>query len=331
VTKVVVALAALLAVLALPASVGAEGTADAPTGTLVTTGRLVVDTLATNAGTARVVKLEGWPKGPVTISLCGNEARRASADCDLATSFAAVVPETGNVVAILPAATPPVGCPCVVRVTTNGNDFVRAVPIDLPGVPVVTPEQRPPALGAVPSAQLVVVTDLVQDPDASVGDRVLALFGGPVRRILVLTVRNAGTLPMRNLSVTGAIGASPSSGASIALPPIGVLEPGEERTHRVPVTIAAPAVGTFVAHGTVFGTESPVAFETATESRPWGLAALAMVAFVIVVRRIVRKRRRRRANTDLRPETGQPASACDTPRGRARTPGDVAERPGNCG
>lgn len=305
---------------------GTPGTST-PTGTLVTTGRLVLDSMATSTGPVRVVKLEGWPAGPVTISICGNEARRATEDCDLSSAFAAVVPETGNVTAILPTAHPPIGCPCIVQVATKESSLVRSVPIELPGVPVLRPEERPKPIGAIPAAQLDVVAALEPDEDATLGDRALALFGGPVHHTLVLTLHNTGTTPMRNLTVIAAAGSSPTSGASLALPAVGALAPGEQRALRTAVTVPAPAVGTWFAHGTIYGTDAPVPFSSHTESRPWGLFALAVLAAGLLVRRVVRRRRRRRRRPgSTAPLTTQPKPA---PATGARPPRELQSTSAN--
>jgi hypothetical protein len=87
------------------------------------------------------VDLAGWPVGAVTISVCGGRVRRGSLDCDQRQSVGVFVGPAGiatNTVLM----TPPIACPCVVRVSTATNGLVRLAPVEL--VPLIQPDTPAP-------------------------------------------------------------------------------------------------------------------------------------------------------------------------------------------
>lgn len=104
------------------------------------------------ATTTTLVQLDHWPAGRVDVMVCGDDARRASTDCDLVHAGAVTVPVAGTARVRLPPPTPPIGCPCVVRASAQETPLVRTLRLDLPGVPRLTAEQTPPDPNAGPPA-----------------------------------------------------------------------------------------------------------------------------------------------------------------------------------
>lgn len=81
------------------------------------------------------IRLEGWrPGSSVTVSICGNGARRGSQDCDLMGAKGVAIPP-GGAASLAMRLQPPMPCPCVIRVVAANNDLLGAFPIELPGVP----------------------------------------------------------------------------------------------------------------------------------------------------------------------------------------------------
>lgn len=83
------------------------------------------------------VALSGWRSRNVTLAVCGNLARRGSADCNVASSqsvrlFEVAAPTRAELVVF----SPPVSCPCVVRASDAAQNEVAVAPIELAGVPI---------------------------------------------------------------------------------------------------------------------------------------------------------------------------------------------------
>lgn len=122
---------------------------------------LGIEQASTSLGDVTVVRLEQWPDGSiVTVMLCGNRARRGSQDCDLAGATVAEARPAQATFVRLPVQRPPVGCPCVIRATTQRADLTRTLPVDLPDVEWLTPEQEA-ALGPAPTATAALVAEPV--------------------------------------------------------------------------------------------------------------------------------------------------------------------------
>lgn len=256
-----------------------------------------IETRTPRQGPLAVVHLEHWPAGPVTVSVCGNGGRRGSEDCDSTGAQSGTVDRAGTATVPVPPPTPPIGCPCVLRVSGVGGDLVRHAVIDLPGVPTLAQDQLLPAVARVPASKLA-VSARIDDASTSWTEPVIAAFGGSAPRQVTLTVRNTAAVPMTNLTITAAVGPSAASGAPLRIEGLSSLAPAEQRI--VTARVDAPAMGSSVVHGRIFGLEEPVAFEASTESRPWGLVTLGgatVVAGLARLRRRWRLGRRARAGT----------------------------------
>lgn len=148
----------------------------APEGTVVVTAGppgtiapqapyLGLEAASTSLGDVTVVRLEQWPEGSiVTVMLCGNRARRGSQDCDLASATVAEARPAQATFVRVPVRRPPVGCPCVIRASTQRADLVRTLPVELPDVEWLTAEQEA-ALGPVPTGTVLAAGPV----DAEVG------------------------------------------------------------------------------------------------------------------------------------------------------------------
>jgi len=254
-------------------------------------------------GAPVVVDLVGWPAGVVTVAICGDEARRGSSDCDQIGSHGVGIPSSGAGTTRLFVA-PPVGCPCVVRVNTPSSDLVRTIPIDVPGVPMLSPAELGPEL--LPSAVGMLEVDAHLDEPGR-GDLPLSgVLGGPVDRVLVLAVRNAGDAPLAGVTVSAAVGHDRLTGTPVVVPAIGTLAPGEERTLRVSVTMGAPAMGHYLVFGRVDSMAGAASFDAATDTMPWGAFLIVGLVFVVLVARSARRRR-----VGARPEVAEPAMSAE--------------------
>lgn len=248
---------------------------------------LTTSTDVATPGDTVVVQLEGWPVGPVDVTVCGNGARRGSEDCDLIGGQAVGIKPVGVTLLDFQVTTPPVPCPCVLRASTSASDLVRTVPLAVRGVP--TGPELPPDPSASPSnlALHATLKDTTQDWPVSWAPA----FAGPVRRALVVTLENRGTSALIHLRVVGTVGRGASSGEPIPVRRIERLDPGTRRTISLPVQISAPAWGDYMVSGRVYGSGEAVAFRVKTSNDPWGLELLVPLT-LLVIAHVLRRRER---------------------------------------
>ncbi len=240
-------------------------------------------------GSVVLVTLERWPEGAVNVSICGNDARRGSQDCDqISTAGMAVRDGAAQVRLLVPF--PPVGCPCVVRATTPNNGFVQTTPLEIPGVPLTEPLKNS---GGPASAKTIQVATRVRTPSVDLVGALQSLVAGPSPRELVVTVTNHGAEPVDGLRVVGAVGRRRTDGEPIESTEVGELVAGESRRIVMPFALSTPAWGSYEAFGSVYGTRSPIRFSARTTNDPWGIQ-VALPLILLVWARIERRRRRRR-------------------------------------
>jgi hypothetical protein len=271
----VVAVFGVLLTLATPAAGAAH-----PTATITPSDAARGDTIR--------VELEGWPAGAVTVSVCGNSARRGSEDCDLIGAEAVGIRRTGVTGLDLKLTTPPVPCRCVIRVSTNDSQVVQTIPINLVGFP------NGPDIPAQPlsTPKALAVGARLRDGGARWPASWLPVFAGPTKRELVLTLRNRAKTPLTGLRIVAAVGRDASSGEPLESHRIGSLAPGQRRTVVIPVNLSVPAWGHYVVAGRVYGFDAAVPFRVRTANDPWGWELLLPLG-LLVAARLARRRERR--------------------------------------
>lgn len=258
---------------------------------------LTLDRSEASVGETVRVQLHDWPPGPVALSVCGNNALRGDQDCALKATEA--VSNTGAETLLdLQIVEPPATCPCVIRAFNAGNAVVRTVPIEIEGVatgPTVAPDpaavQQVEASASIASARRGGLANL------------RAALGGRTDMILVLEVRNAGRLPVNGLTMTAAVGRDGQGGEPLRVPELPELAPGETSTLEIPFSVSAPAWGSYVAAGTIYGSGRPTTFTASASVTPWllvlcivGLAGTTVLALGLRARRRARIRHALRAN-----------------------------------
>ncbi|MET7396912.1 hypothetical protein ABZS66_25855 [Dactylosporangium sp. NPDC005572] len=216
------------------------------------------------------VRLLDWPPGAVTLAVCTD---RPAGGCADATAVQTGVGPDGTATATLPALAPASGCPCVVRVRALTDPLTRTAPIALAAAAVAEPSP-------VDVPRPLDVTRVTVHS----GWQWAALFGGPARRDVTVTVHNTGPAAVAFTTVTITAGRGEHPTGMVVAPPLDRLDPGESVTYTVPVRFAAPAAGTYTIHGELDpnGPLGPagatVAFHAETTTQPWGLTALLGVA-----------------------------------------------------
>lgn len=254
-------------------------------------------------GDTVTVELGGWPAGNVYIEVCGNEARRGSSDCDLTTAMTAIVRADGASRAQFKIGTPPIGCPCVVRVSDLGQSVNVSTPITLSDVKVLSDEERPGSARLERKLEVVSAKLVGSGPWS-------AYLGAAGRRTLELTLRNTGGAPLTNPGLSIAVGRGSDTNTIVPTPDLGTLKPGEERTYEIPVTLELPAFGMYTVDGEILGLDEVVSFRATTTTYPWGLAGVVVLLVALIVTwRVLRRKRRRKVPEGSKVPEGKGADA----------------------
>ncbi len=268
----------------------ATGTTTGPTVTL--------DRTEVNPGERIGVTIDGFTVQSVTISVCGNEARRGSSDCNMAASEGQRLnPDGTPTPADLPVTAPPVDCPCVIRVSDRSNNEVAVTPITIIGHPV-GPVVDPPKLGTP-----LAVSISAEPSSRGLLELVRPSLGGPASYDVTVTVKNTSMVPFSNVRVAGSVGRNPSDNlALLKLSDPGLIGPGQTWQEIVPAVVPAPSFGTVQWRVDVSGAGPTVNVTESTHYRPLLLIVFAMFLvvdiFLLIMRGMMRRRRAREAGED---------------------------------
>ena len=279
----------LLAFLGAP-SAYATGTTTGPVVTL--------DRTEVNPGDQIGLTIDGFSVSSVTISVCGNEARRGSSDCNMSASEGQRLnPDGTPTPADMPVAEPPVDCPCVIRVSDRSNSEVAVTPIIIIGH-AVGPVVDPPGLGTP-----LVVSISAQPAARGLFELIRPSLGGPATYDVTVTVKNTSTAPFSSVRVSGSAGRNPSDNlVTLTLSDPGLIGPGQTWQEVVPAVLPAPSFGTVQWRVVVAGAGPTVRATESTHYRPVLLIVLALLLvadiFMLITRRLVRRRREREAAKD---------------------------------
>jgi sortase A len=275
---------------------------------------ITLDRSVVHPGDHVVVQFHNWNAHFVTLSVCGNLARRGSADCDLVNSQG--VPITRYSLETLTdfvVTAPPSTCPCVVRASNSDQTEIAYAPITLVGVPtgpVVSPSDFSP----------LEVNLAVKRVHGGLGAALRSSLGGPTAYDISLFVRNKSAEALTDVRPYGWAGRSKTDQArTLDFPPVGELGPGQSWSHTVRRSTPAPQLGMFYWEVTVSGAGPSVHRESVTRDTPWLLLIVVAVIIgdlaAIVLRRL-----------KARHEQGRPQSVEGADADGAESPGPADDR-----
>lgn len=234
------------------------------------------------------VTLEGFAARSVTLTVCGNQARRGSTDCDMTGSTSRGIRPDGTAIAVLRITSPPVPCPCIIRASSMGNDQVAVIPIDVVGHPVS------PVVGG-PSFEQAMALSVTANPasEGAVG-ALRSSLGGATWYEVRVQVTNRSTTPVGDLRLTGSAGRDGSSQlVELDLSDPGDLAPGQTWEEVVRARLPAFAHGDVVWSATLFGSGPSITASETTSTMPLALFLLGAVFVADVLLILVRTIRRR--------------------------------------
>jgi hypothetical protein len=267
--------------------------------------RIVLDRAEAAPGDVLTVTFYGFEGRLVTVSVCGNLARGASADCDAVGSQVVSLARSDGEQRHFELAVPPAACPCVVRAAAPQSGESAIAPLVLVGHPVGSVVD--PAGDAAPLALRISVSRASDGPLASLR----SLLGGPTSYVVSVTVENRSAHELRGVTVAGYAGRAGDDGneevGSFSTPRLS-LAPGQRWHGEVTARLPAPVLGSYRWHAGAFafGAAEPVDATAASRHVPWLLVLLAValvVDLVGIATRAVLRRRRQSSS-----ETGSPVS-----------------------
>lgn len=261
----------------------AQGTTSGP---VVTLDRNEID-----PGQRVVLNIDGFESLNVTISVCGNEARRGSVDCNMYASEGLKLDTDGTSTVIqIPIAAPPSPCPCVIRVSNRTFDEIAIAPITLIGHPVAPVVETPGQQGALD------VTISANAAPPGLFSKARASLGGPATYEVTVTVKNTSTVPVPAVSLAGSVARSDDQLATLALEDPGLIAPGRTWQQVVTAEVPGPSFGSLRWRVDVSGAGPTVTAVGSTEQRPLLLilVVLFLVAdvFLLAIRFTIRRRQR---------------------------------------
>ncbi|MGH9085493.1 MAG: hypothetical protein ACRDYW_08575 [Acidimicrobiales bacterium] len=285
---------------------GAQATASAQDGERAEGPSVSVDRPSVLPGERVVVTLSGWSGRVVTLSMCGNLARRGSADCNMIASQGVPLDRGGRVtVAEMTVVAPSVSCPCLVRASSPTNDQLAVAPIELVGVPIA------PVVGdgAADALEVHLVAAVVE---GGLIERVRAALGGPTRFDVTVTVRNRSTETIPLVTLGGTMSRGGSDVGSLDLAPVRDLAPAQVWEHTLQADVPAPALGELAYSVSANGAGTTAQAAWRARRAPLLLLLLVSIVVVDVAVMVVRGLRRRRSKA--RGAESLPPVVAHTPR-----------------
>lgn len=240
-------------------------------------------------GDVVLVTLDGWPNGPVSITLCGNAAARGSIDCDLQNSLGYGVTPTQPLQRVrFKITTPPVPCPCVIEVSNPSQTEHAHAPVTITGFPTA------PVVGNTFEAPLV-VNVAVKRAHRGFFPLLRSWLGGPTQYRVTVSILNKSADDVGPVVVNARAGRGRTDQARVIdIKPPDVIAAGETwRTSQV-VSLAAPVVGRFYWEVTASATGPAAHGEVVTRHVPWLLVVMTLVLVWVVVAMIIRRVRGRK-------------------------------------
>ena len=242
-------------------------------------------------GDLLLATIDGFKAQTVTIATCGNEARRGSADCDMIDSKGVRIQDTGSpTVTKVGVFAPPVGCPCVIRVSSQSNDEVVVAPITLIGHPI-----EPLVGGPSLDEPLVSMTLTAREKARGLVDWARSSLGGQVTYEVTVTVKNITTGPLRQVHLFGSVGRSAKDElASLTLKDPGQIDAGQTWKQVLLADVPAPSLTT-IQWQVVASRAGPLVTATSTTRHRPVLFMFLMMALVVDISLLaIRSRMRRR-------------------------------------
>lgn len=249
-----------------------------------------LDKTSVKPGERVIVNFSGWTTGFVTMSLCGNLAKRGSSDCNMAQSQAIQIGGIQATMAGELVASPPPGtCPCVVLASNMKTGESALATIDLIGFPLG------PVIDSGAQEPLDVSFEVTKAGGGFV-ERLRSGLGGRTAYEVEVAVKNQTSDTLSEFSLSGSAERNSAELASFDIPiPAEGIAPGQTWKHKTSVELPSPVLGSYKWVVVASGAGPVIKAEETTNRFPVVLIGLVTVLLVDIsilsVRLFIRARR----------------------------------------
>ena len=292
------AMAGRVASAASPDPVGPVAPTVAPGDPSVSGPTVALERDQVRAGDAIQVELAGFEAALVSVTICGNEGRRGSQDCNMRASRTREISDDAPTTLLRYDITaPPEPCPCVIRATSSDQSEMAVAPVFVVGHPIAAP------VDPVEPGELVEVRISATPRHDGLFDRFRSSLGGATDYDLSVSVRNTSASPLTGLTASATVGRN----ATEQLTTVDLDDPGSLAVGQTWVQVAGVELPRSVRGGAewrvrVSGAGPSVLAVTSTRNRPTALYVLLVILVVDVL--VILYRSWRRSKRRKQPDDG---------------------------
>ncbi len=247
-----------------------------------------------------ILTIAGFQATAVTVTVCGNDGRRGSADCNMTASEGVGLDGNGGSQLVqMPIAAPPVACPCIIRVSSRNNDEIAVAAITLIGHPVDS------VVGGSTPTQTLVASIVAERASTGALGWLRSSLGAATTYDVTVTVRNSSTVVVGKIAIGATVGRGDGDiQRTLVIEPPAEIGPGETWEQVVQADLPAPVYGNAEWRVDVSSEGRTVTAADATSHMP-GLLILLVVVLVldllVLAVRFVTRRRRMRPDHEYAP------------------------------
>ncbi|MCB0999988.1 MAG: hypothetical protein KDB40_11890 [Acidimicrobiales bacterium] len=259
-----------------------------------------------------IVTLDQFESIWATVTVCGNEARRGSPDCNQTASVTKEFPIDGSPLRMsIPIVAPPTDCPCVLRAVGRDTSEIAIAPIVITGHPV-GPVVEPQVTGPL----LTVAIEAGLGASGAIGG-IRAQLGGPATYEVTVRVTNTSTSGLRDVQLSATATRGADIVASLPFDDPGQIGVGQTWSQSVVAEVPAPSFGDVEWRVVASGAGPTVTDELTTTHRPWLLIGVVLLVVfnigVLLMRWRVRRRVERGELVDREMPSERPAVGAAAP------------------
>ena len=258
----------------------------------ITGPTVTIDPAAVKPTERVAVAISGFQDTVATIAVCGNDALRGSQDCNMVDSYSLRVGASYVQGLSMLISEPPASCPCIIRVTSNGNEEIALTPITIIGHPVG------PLVGPATIGELVGVSIHASQSPTSFWGNFRPNLGGATPFDVTVSIHNTSTATLHNLDVNAAVGHGDTDYvADITFGRPDAVAPGQTWKQTVRTVVKSPAIGTLRWRVAVSGAGPTVTANQTMRRKPVLLMVACLIIigaiFVLIIRLLISRHVRR--------------------------------------
>ena len=257
---------------------------------------LIVKEIA--VGSTVSIRLSDFTAKVLTVTVCGNEGRRGSVDCNVPDAKTVEVPSDSKIfLADFIVTKPPAPCPCIIQVASDRFDEVAVAAFTLLGHPIAPVVDS--GKGTIP----LQVSIVAEPADDGLWARARTSLAGATWYDVTVIVQNTSASVLQGTAIAVEVGRNTEDSIKdVAFPKIDDIAPRGTWRQTVRLRLPSPTYGTYVwrATTTAFGLSTTAT--TTTKNQPtlfvvlagiFGLAVLTLVVRLMLrlARRLLRRRK----------------------------------------